>query len=152
MIATIARPILAALLLGPGPTGGPTFETATLSGKVVAVAEAIKARGIEADKGPIEGQVALLSADGAVIPLISDEASRAFFLDDRMRNRKAEVVGRRYAGLPYLQVLTFRVEEGGRLRTPEYYCEICAISVRYPQTCPCCQGDMVLQFRRDEGP
>ncbi|HEY2158150.1 MAG TPA: hypothetical protein VGH33_21150, partial [Isosphaeraceae bacterium] len=85
--------------------------------------------------------------DGAVVPLISDEASRALFLDKRLRDRKAEVAGRKVAGLPYLQVVNFKVEEGGAMRTPEYYCDICSIHVRYPQTCPCCQGPMVLQMK-----
>jgi len=42
---------------------------------------------------------------------------------------------------------TVKIEDDGRLRTPEYYCEICTISVRWPQTCPCCQGDMLLRMK-----
>ena len=30
---------------------------------------------------------------------------------------------------------------------PEYYCDVCAISVLYPQICPCCQGPMELRMR-----
>ncbi len=138
--------ILAAIFFTPPPG----YVTVTLSGKVVELSAAIKGFKIEADREPIEKQVALVTPDGAIVPLISDEASRAFFLDSRMRDRKAELVGRRYPGLPFLQVLSFKVEDGGTLRTPEYYCEICAISVRYPQICPCCQGDMVLRMK-DEG-
>ena len=138
--------ILAALFFAPPPG----YEVVTLSGKVVDLSSAIKGFKIEADREPIEKQVALVREDGSIVPLISDEASRAFFLDKRMRDRKAELVGRRYPGLPYFQVLSFKVDEGGRSGTPEYYCEICAISVRYPQICPCCQGDMVLRMK-DEG-
>jgi hypothetical protein len=108
---------------------------------------ALKEKGLPCDSGPIEKQVVLREADGSLEPLLSDEASRALFLDERLRNRPAEIRVRRHAGLPFVQVLSFKVEEGGRLRTPEYFCEICTISVRYPQICPCCQGEMVLRMR-----
>ena len=62
-------------------------------------------------------------------------ASRALFLDERLRNCRSEIKGRRFAGVPYIQVLSFKVEMGGRLQTPEYYCDICAISVPYPRIC-----------------
>lgn len=122
-------------------------ESVALRGKVVELAGVLKAKGIEADREPIAGQVVLVADDGTVVPLISDEASRALFLDQRLRDRKTEVAGRKLVGLPYLQVVSFKVEEGGAMRTPEYYCDICAIHVRYPQTCPCCQGPMVLQMK-----
>ncbi len=139
--------LLAALSFTPGDGTPEKPESVTLRGKVVELAEALKAKGASADPEPIAGQVALLGDDGAVTPLLSDEASRALFLDKRLRGRKAEVVGLRRAGLPYLQVVNFKVEDGGVMRTPEYYCEICAIHVRYPQTCPCCQGPMILQMK-----
>jgi hypothetical protein len=44
-------------------------------------------------------------------------------------------------------VITFKIEQDGRLQTPEYYCNICTISVRYPQVCPCCQGPMELRMK-----
>ncbi len=103
----------------------------------------------QADLEPIAKQAVLLGEDGTITPLLSDEASRALFLDDRLRNRPAEVRGQRYAGVPYLQVINFKVEREGRLETPEYFCEVCAISVRYPQVCPCCQGPMELRMKPD---
>ena len=90
----------------------------------------------------------LLAEDGAIIPLLSDEASRACSLT----NGCAIVAARSRAGGspgPYLQVVTFQVEREGRLQTPEYYCDVCAISVRYPQICPCCQGPMELRMKPD---
>jgi len=119
----------------------------TLSGTVVTLAEALKPSKLAFDAEPVAKQVVLKGDDGSLTPLLSDDASRALFRDDRLRNRRAEVVGRRLPGNPYLQVVSFRVAEDGRLRTPEYYCEICTISVRDPQTCPCCQGEMVLRMR-----
>ncbi len=93
--------------------------------------------------------VVLLLDDRSITPLFRDEATRAFFLDERLRGRRAELHGRRYPGVPYLQVVSFQIESDGRLQTPEYYCGVCSISVRAPQTCPCCQGPMELRMKPD---
>lgn len=124
-------------------------EELTLAGKVVELAPALKAAGLSVDPGPIGKQVALLGKDNTLTPLLSDDASRAFFLDARLRDRPAELKVRKFPRLPYLQVLSFKIEYEGKLRTPEYYCEICTIHVRYPQICPCCQGPMVLQMKAE---
>jgi hypothetical protein len=128
-------------------------ETVTLRGKVLTLTEAIKARGLalNVDPEPAAKQAVLVGEDGTITPLLSDETSRALFMDERLRNRKAEIVGRRYPGLPYLQVVTIQVESDGKLRTPEYFCDVCTISVYYPQICPCCQGPMELRMRPDPG-
>ena len=125
----------------------PKPETLTRTGKVVWLSSALKTLGVPADSDPISKQAVLLADDGTIAPLLSDESSRAFFTDERMRDRKVELTARRFPGLPYLQVVAFKVEENGVLRVPEYYCEICSISVRYPQTCPCCQGSMELRMK-----
>jgi hypothetical protein len=142
--------ILSATLAVTAPP--PTPETITVRGKVLLLAEAIKTRTlpIAPDAEPIARQVVILGEDGTVTPLLSDETSRALFLDSRLRNRNAQVVGRRYSGLPYLQVVTIEVESEGRLRTPEYFCDVCTISVPSPQICPCCQGPMELRMKPDQ--
>jgi hypothetical protein len=134
---------------GPGDAsaGKARPEAVTLTGRVIELTEALRALDVPADSDPIAKQVVLKTDDGTLVPLLSDETSRAFFLDERLRGRKAEIHGRRLAGLPYLQVTSFRVEDGGQLRSPEYDCDVCSISVRYPQICPCCQGPMVLRMK-----
>lgn len=132
------------LLLG---LQSPASRDVTLGGTVVTLAEAIKPLGITAVDEPTTRQVVLKGDDGTITPLLSDEASRAFFLDARLRDRKAELKARRFEGLPYVQVISSRVEHEGRLRTPEYYCDVCSITVRAPQECSCCQGPMVLRMR-----
>jgi hypothetical protein len=119
----------------------------TLRGKVIELTEALQQKGLPADEEPIAKQVVLLGNDGVLVPLLSDTASRGLFLDKRLQNRTIEIVGRRFQGIPYLQVVSFRVDDQGTLRTPEYYCDICTISVRFPQACPCCQGPMELRMR-----
>ena len=105
---------LAASLLFTAPADGPSpqADRVTLRGKVVELAEALKAKGVSADPGPISGQVALVTDDGTIVPLLSDEASRALFQDRRLRDRRAEVVGLRVAGLggcPYAKGATGNV-------------------------------------------
>ena len=133
-----------ALLLQAAPTPP---EAVTLRGQVVAMTEVLDAFGVKADREPLAQQVALKQEDGSIVPLLPDEASRAFALDERLRHRPVELQARRFPGLPYVQVTAVKVEHEGRLRTPEYYCDVCTISVRYPQACPCCQGPMELRMK-----
>jgi hypothetical protein len=127
----------------------PKAEEVVVRGKAVLLSEAVKERnlGVAVDPEPASKQVVVVGDDGAVTPLLSDVASRALFQDDRLRGRRVEVKARRFPGMPFVQAITFKVEEDGRLRTPEYYCNICTISVRFPQICPCCQGDMELRMK-----
>jgi hypothetical protein len=148
MLAPFVACLLAGVLAALAPPSS-LPESIVRRGKVLTLAEALAARelGIKADPEPIARQVVLLADDGTIVPILSDEASRALFLDDRLRNCPSEIQGRRFAGVPYIQVVSFKIERDGRLQTPEYYCDVCAISVRYPQICPCCQGPMDLRMR-----
>jgi hypothetical protein len=134
---------------GAAREAGPPVEDLTLTGKVLTLPAAIEAAklGIRVDAEPISRQVVLLASDGSLTPLWSDEASRALFLDERLRNRPAELRAKKVQGVPFVQVLSFKIEQDGRLQTPEYYCNICTINVRYPQICPCCQGPMELRMK-----
>ena len=151
MLVTSRWFALLCVLVATASPPGSAPQVVTLRGKVVTLDAALESRhlGLKVDPEPIAKQVVLLAEDGSITPLLSDEASRALFLDERLRNRRAEIMGRRFAGLPYLQVSTFKVEAEGQLQIPDYYCEICAISVRFPQICPCCQGNMELRMNPD---
>jgi len=150
-LASSLHCLVAVCLAGLAPPSS-TPEPVAVRGKVLTLAEALASRdlAIKPDPEPIAQQVVLLADDGAIIPLLSDGASRALFLDKRLLNARCEIQGRRFAGIPYLQVVSFKVERDGRLRVPEYYCDVCAISVLYPQICPCCQGPMELRMRPDQ--
>jgi hypothetical protein len=159
-VFSLALGVWAALAVGPQVVPAPPAsfagaETArpiddvVLRGKIVTLTEALDAAklGIHADAEPTAAQIVVVDDRGTITPLLSDPASRALFRDKRLRDRPAEVRGKRVAGSPYLQVVTFKIEQDGRLQTPEYYCNICTISVRFPQTCPCCQGPMELRMK-----
>jgi hypothetical protein len=144
--------LIVLLCAGPPPSS-PTSrgDEVTLRGKVVTLGSALRSLGIDVkvDPDPAAEEIVLLGEDRSITPLFRDDASRAFFLDGRLRDCRAEIHGRRFPGVPYLQVFTFRVEREGRMQTPEYFCSVCSISVRYPQTCPCCQGPMELRMQTD---
>lgn len=145
--------LLICLWAGPPPSI-PTVrkhDDVTLRGKVLPLTSALEAIGLDVKPDPdsTARQMVLLGDDRSITPLLNDDASRAFFLDQRLRDIHTEIRGRRYAGVPYLQVTTFQVEWEGRLRTPEYFCSVCTISLRYPQICPCCQGPMELRMKGD---
>jgi hypothetical protein len=131
------------------PTDSPASgsKPVTFTGKVAMLADALKGRDVAFDAEPLANQAVLIGDDGTITPLLSNDASRALFQDEHLRNRRAELTGSLVRGSPYLQVVSFRVEDHGKLRTPEYYCEICSISVRYPMICYCCQGPMVLRMQ-----
>jgi len=135
-------------LLGP-PSATPRSkpEAVTLTGNVVELAEALKPLGLAVDAEPAARQVVVQGEGGEVVPLLPDEGSRALSLDERLRRRPVEIQGRKFPGLPYVQVVSLRVKEDGRWRTPEYYCDVCTIHVRFPQPCPCCQGPMELRLK-----
>ena len=132
------------------PADEVAWEPTTLTGEALTLAEAFKAQSIPADTELMGRQVVVSSEDGSIAPLICDDASRALFRDDRLRGRRIEVRGRRLEGNPFIRVISFRVEENGKLQGAEYHCDVCAIDVRYPQICPCCQGPMVLRWRAAE--
>jgi hypothetical protein len=135
----------------PSSTTASRGEEVTLRGKVVTLGSALGSLGIDVKVDPESAakEAVVLGDDRSITPLFHDDASRALFLDDRLRGRRAEVRGRRFPGVPYLQVSTFQVEHEGRFQTPEYFCSVCSITVRYPQICPCCQGPMELRMRAD---
>jgi hypothetical protein len=135
--------------VGTAPPPAARPERVTREGMVMTLSAALEKQrhGLKVDPEPADKQVVILGKDGTITPLLCDEASRALFVDKRLRDRRAKIEGRRFTGVPYVQVLTYQVEEEGRLQTPEYFCEVCTISSQYPQICPCCQGPMELRMR-----
>jgi hypothetical protein len=131
----------------PQDSAGPVPREIKLTGRVLTLERVLRDAGVAADADTLKQQVVLKQDDGTVVPLLSNVASRALFLDERLRDRPTKIDALQRPGLPYCEVVLFQVEEDGKMRTPEYWCDVCAISVRYPQICPCCQGDMRLRYK-----
>lgn len=117
------------------------------SGKVVEVQEALKRRGIKAFD-EIKGQVALETTDGRLLPIIPDWRGRAFFQDEKLRDRPVDLIGFQKPGVPYLQVLViYTFDEHGVREYTDYWCDICSIPMYEIKPCDCCQGPIRLRFQ-----
>jgi len=118
------------------------------SGKVVLLTEALKRKEIKHYEKELAGQIVLETADGELFPIVPDWRGRALYQDERLRNRKVDLVAQRTPGVPWLQVLgiyTFD-EKDGRQAT-DYWCDICAIPMYEIKECECCQGPIRLRFQ-----
>lgn len=125
--------------------------TVTVRGQVRPLADVLEGLGVEVDRERVSDQVLLVDEQGRGTPLLPNTASRALFTDARLRDRPAELVGRRPVGLPYFEVIVFRVQdEAGAFRIAEYYCDVCSIATRFDQICPCCQGELRLRYQPAE--
>jgi len=124
-----------------------------VSGKVVALGEALKQRGIKSYAEEIKGQVVLVTRTGEIVPIVPDWRGRAFYQDERLRNRPVDLVVNRRKGVPWVQVLSiFTFDEKGVRNITDYWCDICAIPMYEIKDCECCQGPTRLRFRPQELP
>ncbi|MFG0333306.1 MAG: hypothetical protein ACF8TS_08100 [Maioricimonas sp. JB049] len=130
----------------------PTPPKKLFRGKVVLVTEALEERGIR-HYPEMKDQVALETPAGELIPILSDWRGRAFYQDERLRNRKVELVGFRREGLPYLQILmVFAFNDDGERTYTDYWCDICSIPMYEIKPCECCQGPTRLRFQKQDLP
>lgn len=122
------------------------------SGKVVFLQEALKRRSVKsADE--FKGQVVLETDDGELIPIVPDWRGRAFYQDERLRDRKVDLVGSRQKAAPYLQVqMVFVFDEQGTRQYMDYWCDICSIAMYEIKPCDCCQEKIRLRLQPQELP
>lgn len=119
----------------------PAYETITVRGRVVWMAEALSRRfGIKTVREAEERLVALETNDGQLIPIVEDVRGRAFRKDERlMQMQDVELMGRRYEGSPMLQIIRmYEYRDDGKFQV-DYWCDICAIIMYEYGPCDCCQ-------------
>lgn len=128
-------------------------EREILSGKVVLLSEALKARKIKSYAEEIKGQVVLVTENGELFPIVSDWRGRAFYQDERLRDRPVELVVNRHRGVPWLQVLSIYLRDEDGVRSIfDYWCDVCSIPMYEIKECECCQGPIRLRLRPQELP
>jgi hypothetical protein len=124
-----------------------------VSGKVVPLGEALKQRGIKSYDEETKGQVVLVTRSGELMPIVPDWRGRAFYQDERLRNRPVDLLVNRRAGVPWIQVLSiYTFDEKGVRNITDYWCDVCAIPMYEIKDCECCQGPTRLRFRPQELP
>jgi hypothetical protein len=130
-----------------------TFETISLTGRVVWLEDALERRyGIRQDRDVDHRMVALESTGGEVWPILKDSRGRAFHQDDRLLGRPMELLVRRFAGSPIVQVIrihTIKPDDTGVVSNYEldYWCDICSIVMYELKDCECCQGLIRIRER-----
>jgi hypothetical protein len=129
------------------------YTTETVRGRVVWLDEALgRLYGVVTDPAAAETAVVLETPDGQLLPIIPDVRGRAFMVDSRLRKIDLELLVRRYAGVPMIQVIrVFRPTAEG-LYEIDYWCDICAISMFILKPCECCQGPTRLREQLVEKP
>jgi hypothetical protein len=136
---------------GDGPHDDAVKEI--VSGKVVSLAEALKRYGIKNYPEESKGQVVLETEKGELLPIVSDWRGRAFYQDERLRERPVDLVVYRRPNIPWVQVLSiYTFDEKGARNITDYWCDICAIPMYEIKECECCQGPTRLRFRPQDLP
>jgi hypothetical protein len=144
-----SAPDSAAAVKADEPTKGSDFETIAIRGRVVWLADALKQRyGINTVPEAGERILALQTPDGQLHPIIEDTRGRAFRIDKRLRDADMELLVRRYAGSPMIQVIrVYAIKQDGKYEL-DYWCDVCAIVMFQMGPCDCCQDDNRLRERR----
>lgn len=137
----------------PAPESGNGERRKELfTGKVVRLSEALQRRDVQFAEEMRE-HVVLETTHGDLIPILADWRGRAFYQDERLRNRKVELVGTLDPGLPYLQVLmVFTFDEQGERQYTDYWCDVCAIPMYQIQPCECCQDEIRIRHQKRDLP
>jgi hypothetical protein len=122
------------------------------TGKVVYLKDALEERKIETAEETAQ-HVVLQTDTGELIPILADWRGRAFYQDERLRNRKVELIGFRHPGVPYLNVLSiYLFDEKDQRNYMDYWCDVCGIAMYEIQDCKCCQGPIEFRLQRQDLP
>ena len=154
LIAAFACPALAEEQKSSEPQNAEASQPPKelFAGKVLLLGEALKDKGISSSP-EMHKQAVLETPEGEIIPIVADWRGRAFFQDERLRNRKVELVGTRKPGVPYLQVLmVFTFDKQDQRMYTDYWCDICSIPMYEIKPCDCCQGDIRLRVQPQDLP
>ena len=134
---------------GQDNTARPEYETKSLRGEVLWMADALERRFDVTTVPEAEDRIlALETEDGALLPIVEDLRGRAFRKDDRLRDRPVELLVRQFKDSPMIQVVRlYALKPDGKYEL-DYWCDICAIAMFELKACDCCQGPIELRERK----
>jgi len=121
-------------------------------GTVVLWRDALKKRGITSFE-EFDKLVAIETTYGQLLPIVPDWRGRAFFQDEKLRDREVELVGYRRSDTSTFQVLMiFTFDKDGKRQYTDYWCDICSIPMYEIKPCDCCQADIRLRYQPQDLP
>lgn len=125
------------------------FTQSAIGGRVVYLADALKQDfGISTVPEVSESVLAVKTPAGQLIPIVENLRGRAFRKDQRLREMDVEILARRYADQPFIQVLKlFEIAADGQRYEVDYWCDVCAIVMFESGPCSCCQDENRLRKR-----
>lgn len=124
------------------------YTTERIRGKVAWLDEALDRRyGVSTEPEAAKTSVVLEMSDGTLLPIVPDTRGRAFAVDERLRDVEFELLVRRYAKVPMIQVIRVLRPTDKGLMEVDYWCDICAIPMYILKPCECCQGQTRLRER-----
>ncbi len=137
----------------PAKSNSEKYTTEIVRGRVVWLDEALARRyGIAVEPPSAQTEVALETADGHLWPIVLDTRGRAFMVDKRLRGINVEMLVRRYADAPLIQVIRLFQRKADGLYEIDYWCDVCAIPMYILKPCECCQGPSRLREQKVEEP
>jgi hypothetical protein len=97
------------------------------------------------------GHPALKTPDGKTVLLEGDSQTIAVLLDQRLRGRQFEVIGKPVAADRFeigpIHRKSMWVHQNGKRLLITYWCEVCAIRTYVPGKCQCCQEETELDLK-----
>jgi predicted RNA-binding protein with PUA domain len=130
---------LFASLVGLMLLSGVAAEEKVLDGKVVPDSKA------GAKPHPAATGVALVTADGAVYPIVETDVSRLLFLDKELHGRAVRLTGTVDPKSKTATVTKVQTVKAGKVFDVDYWCEKCQLAASQPGKCVCCGADVVLR-------
>jgi hypothetical protein len=147
--AVLSAAVLFVMSTACGEEKSDSFTTETIRGKVVFLAEVMQREmGVPVVPEATEKVLALRTKERTLIPLLEDVRGRAFRRDERLRKMEVELVVRRYAISPLVQVIqVIELAADGKYEI-DYWCDVCSIVMFEKKDCECCQGPVELRRRK----
>lgn len=101
----------------------------------------------------MESHVVLETDNGRLLPILADWRGRAFYQDERLRDRRVTLIAHRRQDLGYLQpLMIFTYDDQDRPQFTDYWCDVCSIPMYEIKPCECCQGEIRLRFTPQKPP
>ncbi len=133
----------------PSPAApSPAYHNEWIRGRVVWLADAFEKQfGITTVPEVAEHNLAILTPDGALLPLVENLRGRAFRKDPQLRAMELEILARRYEKQPFVQIVKIVEIDGDQRFEIDYWCDVCAIIMFEKGPCACCQDENRLRRR-----